>query len=193
MDKQQPAILPEERVPEANRSCRRCELGGHGSRMIWGEGDPTATTFVVLDNPGARENREGRPFLCGTRETMQAAAYEAGFEPGSLYVSYLLKCRPRRAYDKENARKICLPYLWEQLKTVDPALVICLGNVVCRSFFEDPGAAVKALRGRVHEVKGYRVITSYHPLAVRRRPVLYRYFLEDWRLGAAQLQKVREG
>ncbi len=186
-----PVILPEESAPESCRHCRRCELSGHGSRMIWGEGCPAASTFVVLDNPGAREDREGRPFLCGTRETLQQAAYEAGFEPGSFYVSYLLKCRPRRAYDKPGARAICISYLWEQLKRVHPACVICLGDVVCQSFFGDPEAAVKKLRGRVHSVKGYSVVASYHPLAVRRRPVLYRHFLEDWQRAFRELKKPR--
>lgn len=187
-----PVILPEESAPEGCRSCQRCELSGHGTRMIWGEGSSAASTFVVLDNPGAREDREGRPFLCGTRETLQQAAYEAGFEPGSLYVSYLLKCRPRRAYDKPRARSICIRHLWEQLKEASPIVVICLGNVVCQSIFGEPDASVKELRGRMHSVKGYPVVVSYHPLAVRRRPVLYRHFLEDWQRAFCQLKQSGE-
>ncbi len=189
MEKPTPAILPEERAPEGDQPCQRCELGGHGSRFIWGEGNPAAPLFVVLDNPGAREDKAGAPFLCGTRETMQKAAYEAGLKPESLYVSYLLKCRPRRAYDKERARATCIPFLWGQLEAKGPALVMGLGNVVCRSLFGDEEAAVKELRGRVHQVRDYRVITSYHPLAVRRRPVLYRYFLQDWEFAAALLEQ----
>lgn len=190
MGKSTPAILPEEKVPEGEPPCQRCELSGHGSRFIWGEGNPAAPLFVVLDNPGAREDKAGAPFLCGTRETMQEAAYEVGFGPDSLYVSYLLKCRPRRAYDKEKARATCIPFLWGQLEAVGPDLVMGLGNVVCRSLFGDDEAAVKELRGRVHRVGDYRVITSYHPLAVRRRPVLYKYFLQDWALAAAELGQI---
>lgn len=189
MNKHLPAILPEDPAPSDNINCAQCGLAGHGSRVIWGEGNPAAPLFVVLDNPGAREDKEGVPYLCSTRETLQRAAYETGLGPDSLYISYILKCRPRKAYDKEVARGICIRYLWKQLEAAEPRLVICLGNVVCHSFFEDPEAAVKTLRGRVHQVKGYRVITAYHPLAVRRRPVLYRYFLQDWQLAAEQLRE----
>ncbi|NMB36114.1 MAG: uracil-DNA glycosylase [Firmicutes bacterium] len=186
MNRPLPTILPEDTAPAAGQSCRQCELSDHGTRVVWGEGNPGAPLFIVLDNPGARENKSGTPFLCSTRETMQKAAYEAGIEPGSFYVSYLLKCRPRRAYDKKTARATCIGYLWKQLKAANPLLVMCLGDVVCQSFFENPEAKVKQLRGKIHAVKEYHVITSYHPLAVRRRPVLYKYFLEDWRLVARQ-------
>ncbi len=183
-----PAILPEDEIPAACRSCKQCEVGSHGTRVVWGEGNPAAPLFVILDNPGAREDREGVPFLCGTRETMQKAVYEAGIEPGTMYISYLLKCRPRKAYDKIKARATCIKFLWGQLETVNPKVVMCLGDVVCQAFFGYADAAVKKLRGKVHTVRDYRVITSYHPLAVRRRPVLYQYFLEDWRLAADQMK-----
>ena len=184
-----PSIMPEDRSPAANLSCEQCELARHGTRVIWGEGNRAAPLFVVLDNPGAREDREGVPFLCGTRATLQKAAYEAGLEPGDLYLSYILKCRPRKAYDKVRARTICLSYLWGQLEAVDPVLVMCLGNVVCQTIFDDPGVEVKRLRGRLHTVRGYNVVASYHPLAVRRRPVLYKYFLQDWGLAAGRLNR----
>ncbi len=187
MSKPKPAILPEDAAPVKSQSCRLCELCHQRTRVIWGEGNPSAPLFVVLDNPGAREDKDGVPYLCGTRETMQKAAYEAGIVPGSMYISYILKCRPRKAYDKETARASCINYLWDQLETVKPRLVMCLGNVVCQSFFGDPNAEVKKLRGKVHTVKDYRVVTSYHPLAVRRRPVLYKYFLQDWGLVAKTL------
>lgn len=190
MNQSRPAILPEDTAPPAHRSCRKCELSRHSSRIIWGEGNPAAPLFVVLDNPGAREDKDGFPFLCGTRETMQTAAFAAGLKPGSIYVSYILKCRPRKAYDKETAREACIAYLWEQLAIVSPVAVICLGDVVCRSFFGNPGLSVKQLRGKVQTVRGYHVIASYHPLAVRRRPVLYRLFLQDWQLAAETMHRL---
>lgn len=193
MHRYTPKILPETPPPAAGQSCRQCELHQHGTRVVWGEGNPHSPLFVVLDNPGAREDKDGVPFLCGTRETMQKAAWEAGIKPGSIYVSYLLKCRPRKAYDKEKARASCIHYLWEQLKSAKPVLVMCLGNVVCQSFFQNPDARVKTLRGQVHSLsKGnavYNIVTSYHPLAVRRRPALYKFFLQDWTLAASKLIK----
>jgi DNA polymerase len=52
--------------------------------MVWGEGNPEAPIIVLLDNPGSRENRENKPFVCGTRQTLQQAAYQAGLKADDL-------------------------------------------------------------------------------------------------------------
>ena len=60
-----------------------------------------------------------------------------------------------------------------------PALILCLGNVAVQSFFQNPEAEVKSLRGSWHDVQGFRTAVAYHPLAIRRRPNLRSLFLED--------------
>lgn len=176
-----PIVWPEHRPPGHAEFCDRCELAGQRQRVIWGEGNPSADVLVLLDNPGAREDREGNAFVCGTRETLQQAADEAGFRPEDLYVTYVVKCRPRKAYDKPLAREACSVHLAEQLLHTRPAIVFCLGNVALQSFLNDPEAEVKRMRGTWTEAAGTAVTASYHPLAVRRRPALYRFFLDDWR------------
>ncbi|WP_370636313.1 uracil-DNA glycosylase family protein [Cohnella sp. CFH 77786] len=99
--------LPEEAAPAHARECGRCELSGQRTRVIWGEGNPDAPIFLLLDNPGAREDRQGNAFVCGTRETLQMGMREAGLPTDAVYVTYLLKCRPIRAYDKPLARESC--------------------------------------------------------------------------------------
>src|SRR5690625_3973647 len=109
---------PEHAMPEGvELDCGSFGLAGHG-RLVWGEGNPNASLMLVLDNPGAREDRHGVPFVCGTRQTLQAAAHEAGLDLNALYVTYLVKCRALRAYDKPKARRIGLRYLQQQLATM---------------------------------------------------------------------------
>ncbi|MEH7546530.1 MULTISPECIES: hypothetical protein [Bacillaceae] len=60
-----PFLWPEEPTPEKYKNCRECGLDNHGSRMIWGEGNPNAPILILLDNPGAREDREGNPLYAG--------------------------------------------------------------------------------------------------------------------------------
>ncbi|MFD1953199.1 uracil-DNA glycosylase [Paenibacillus thailandensis] len=173
-------ILPEEAAPLHLRHCDRCELCGHRARVIWGEGNPSAPLFFILDNPGAREDREGNPFLCGTRETLRLGMREAGIGTASVYVTYLLKCRPIRAYDKPAAREACMPHLQLQLREKKPLVLFGFGNVVAEALFPwKENAAVKELRGRWHELEGIPVGFTYHPLAVRRRPNLLKFFVED--------------
>ena len=172
-------LWAEDPTPESQIDCQSCGLYQQGSRMIWGEGNPHAPILIVLDNPGAREDKEGNSMVCGTRQTLQQAIHEAGLRQEQIYVTYILKRRPTRKYDKEQVRSICIRHLEEQLTKQKPKLIVCLGNVAVQSFFKDPEVDVKGLRGSWHEVRGYQTTVAYHPLAVRRRPNLLELFKKD--------------
>ncbi len=184
---------PEDPTPKNQLTCTECGLYKHGSRMIWGEGNPQADIMIVLDNPGAREDKDDKPYVCGTRETLQHAAHHVGFHSIDLYVTYILKRRPRRAYDKQQTRDICMQHLSAQLQTLRPKLIFCLGNVAVQSFFNDETVDVKSLRGSIHHVCGRPTAIAYHPLAIRRRPNLQQSFLEDWQLLAHHYQHLCMG
>lgn len=183
------SLWPEDPTPEHLKDCSACGLDKHGSRMIWGEGNPKAPIYILLDNPGAREDRENKPFVCGTRQALQQAAHEVGLTVDDLYVSYVLKRKPKKAYDKEKARKICLIHFQQQLDSHKPQYIFCLGNVAVQTFFQSLDIDVKSLRGSWHDVHGFQTTVAYHPLAVRRRPNLWNLFLEDWKLVAERYFK----
>ncbi|MFB9986850.1 uracil-DNA glycosylase [Bacillus benzoevorans] len=178
------ALWPEEQTPENLINCSECGLNKHGSRMIWGEGNPDAPIMILLDNPGAREDRENKPFICGTRQTLQQAVHQVGLSVDDLFVTYVLKRKPTRSYDKDKTRQICMNHLNQQLKSKQPQLMVCLGNIAVQSFFQNSEAEVKLLRGKIHMINGLQTTVAYHPLAVRRRPNLWPVFLEDWKLAA---------
>ncbi len=188
--------LPEVPAPPHTANCRDCEAAGLHTRLMWGEGNANARIMLLLDNPGAREDREGNPFVCGTRDTLLAGLREAGIARDEVFVTYLLKRRPTRAYDKPQARRLCMRHLRDQLTSMQPHLLFGFGNVVAQALLDDEEAEVKRLRGRWHEFAGAKGLHglwhdhadagglgfTYHPLAVRRRPNLLPYFLQDLRM-----------
>lgn len=180
------ARLPELPVPHLARDCRRCALANQRRRIIWAEGNPTAPILILLDNPGAREDAAGRPFTCGTRLTLGAALEAAGLPASDVYVTYLLKCRPTRAYDKQAARAACLPYLEHQLSMSAPRIVVLLGEVVAKELL-GPSVELRSARGRWHVYAGLPAMVSYHPLAARRRPNLFPFLASDLGLVAERL------
>lgn len=177
-----PEVWPEESLPLEAAGYEQCEVCTEKSRIIWGEGNPKAPIVIILDNPGARENKEGEEYVCGTRQTLQKAIYEANLTADDIYITYLLKCRPLRKYDKEKARKFSMPYLVRQIETIRPRFIVCLGDIVVQAMLGDSEAHVKSLRGSWHTVMGYLTIVSYHPLAVRRRPNLANNFARDFEM-----------
>ena len=177
-----PVIWPEAETPPEVSNCRECELHKHRTRIIWGEGNPYAPIIAILDNPGAREDKAGNPFVCGTRQTLQLAAFEAGFKIEDIFITYILKCRPINRYNKESARSACSIHLIKQIEQQKPKFALCMGNVAVQWFFGNTNAEVKDLRGRWYNVREIPTMVTYHPLAVRRRPNLLRQFTQDWKM-----------
>ncbi|WP_242069631.1 uracil-DNA glycosylase [Paenibacillus dendritiformis] len=158
--------LPSLKISQGNRNLKK------GKFLLW-VGD---NVFIACE----REDRQGNSFLCGTRETLQHAMREAGIDTNAVYITYLLKCRPMRAYNKPEARAACIPHLQLQLLEKQPSVLFGFGNVVAEAIFpQKENASVKELRGSWHEFQGIPISFTYHPLAVRRRPNLLRLFVED--------------
>jgi DNA polymerase len=179
--------LPEDFVPQYAKECNKCELCLQRKRMIWGEGYPRAPVMVLLDNPGAREDNAGIPLICGTRQTLQNLALQAGINLEQLYITYVVKCRPLRSYNKRQARATCLEYFHRQVYTQQPKIILCLGNVALQALLDNDAAEVKTFRGYWHTWNGFTMVSSYHPLAVRRRPNLFPYALRDWEMVAQSI------
>lgn len=182
-----PEVWPEDPAPQYAVHCRNCELYKQRKRVIWGEGNPNAPLLALLDNPGAREDGNGEAFVCATRSKLQQAVYDAGLTKDDVYATYLLKCRPIRAYDKQKASESCGGWLTEQTNAMQPKVVVLLGLVAAQSVLGLPEAEMSDLRGRRHEAFGAPAIVTYHPLAVHRRPNLYGSFAKDWSAAADML------
>jgi uracil-DNA glycosylase len=164
--------------PDAHREAWEALARPHRTPVIWAEGNPRAPIAIVLDNPGARE-REGVAWVCPTRDTLRAAAREASLS--DLYVTWLVKFRPRHAYDKAAVRALGRDEVLRELARVNPRVVVALGDVVAAALFDDPDAHVRELRGRERSIGRWPCVVSYHPLAAWRRPNLYPLVVDDLR------------
>lgn len=172
--------------PDVVIDCKAFGLAGHG-RLVWAEGNAEAPVMLLLDNPGARETKEGIPFVCGTRQTLRAAAMEADIDPDNVYVTFLTKCRPLRVYDKEHAWQVGRRYVAEQIRSLRPRVLVVFGDVVTRAMTEDSGTSVRNLRGKPLTIHGIPTVPTYHPLAARRRPNLFPVLVEDLARAAGML------
>jgi uracil-DNA glycosylase family 4 len=164
-------------------------LREHGSRIVWGEGARPAPVVGVLDNPGARADAAGRPFVCGTRQTLRLAMADAGLPESAFYLTFLLKRRPRRAYDHAAAWAASLPVLRRQIAGLSPRVLLCMGDTVAKALW-GPDASVRALRGRLLAWEGWPSVVTYHPLAARRRPQLLPLLVADLREAVVHVHRI---
>src|SRR5258708_20922933 len=67
-----------ERLRREAASCQACPLWKDATQTVFGEGPPEAELMFVGEQPGDREDREGRPFVGPAGLLLYKALVEAG-------------------------------------------------------------------------------------------------------------------
>ena len=177
---------------DAAAACTACELWRSGTQTVFGEGAPEAEVMLVGEQPGDREDVEGRPFVGPAGRLLDEALEEAGIDRRLAYVTNVVKHfkwaprGKRRIHQKPNAAEIaaCRPWLEAELAVLHPRVLVCLG-----------ATAAQALLGRQFRVSRQRgelvesplapnVIATVHPSSILRadedtRELEYREFVRD--------------
>ena len=155
-------------LADAVRACTRCpELAATRTQVVVGSGPPDARLVVVGEAPGAVEDETGVPFVGRSGQLLDRLLLEAGTSRDRVAVLNTVKCRPpgnRVPSRLETAN--CRPWTTQQLAELSPRLVVPLGLSAATWFLGRTTLA--AVRGRVHEVDGVRVLPTYHPAAALR-------------------------
>jgi DNA polymerase len=190
-----------EQLTEAARGCRACQLWENATQTVFGEGSPDAEIVFVGEQPGDKEDLEGRPFVGPAGRLFDDALEQAGIDRSRTYVTNVVKhfkWQPRgkrRIHQKPNAAEIaaCRPWLDAELTLLKPNVLVCLG-----------ATAAQALLGRQFRVSKDRgvpvesdlapvVMATVHPSSILRsddREAEMALFVEDLRRIAAALRAV---
>jgi DNA polymerase len=165
-----------DRLRREAASCRACPLWENASQTVFGEGPPEAEIMFVGEQPGDREDREGRPFVGPAGLLLDRALAEAGVDRGRIYVTNAVKhfkFEPRgkrRLHKRPNASeiKICRHWLLDEIEAIRPRLVVALGATAAQGL-AGRAIPVGANRGAVLDVaNGPRVFITIHPSALLR-------------------------
>ena len=168
--------------------CTRCKLHAQGRKQIvFGVGNPTADLMFVGEAPGADEDAQGVPFVGRAGQLLTKMIEAMGFSRDEVYIANVLKCRPPGNRNPEpDEIATCEPFLFRQLASVEPKVVIALGAFAARTLLktDDP---ISRLRGRVYEYRGAKLIPTFHPSFLLRSPGYKREAWEDLKKALAIL------
>jgi uracil-DNA glycosylase family protein len=178
------AVVPHTRslrtLARAAASCTACRLHECGTQTVFGEGPTGAAIMLVGEQPGDREDLEGRPFVGPAGRLLDQAIEAAALEREALYLTNAVKHfkytqrGKRRIHDKPTRYEIeaCKPWLGEELAVVKPDIVMLLGATAAQTLLGGAFRVTKS-RGQVlddHEDIANYVIATVHPASVLRAP-----------------------
>jgi uracil-DNA glycosylase family protein len=167
-----------EAVREEAAGCRRCDLWQTGTQTVFGEGDVPADVMFVGEQPGDREDIEGKPFVGPAGRLLDQALEAAGIDRKRVYITNTVKHfkwvakGKRRIHQKPNAAEItaCRPWLEAEIDLIRPRLVVALGATAAQALLGRQ-FRVSQQRGQIVESPGRPPITAtVHPSSILRAP-----------------------
>lgn len=159
----------------ANR-CRDCPIGEYATQAVFGEGPPNARLMLVGEQPGDREDLQGRPFVGPAGHLLDRALHELQWPREALYLTNAVKhfkfvTRGKRRIHKTPAQQeidVCMQWLDREVNLIHPKAIIALGATAAQAL---AGKQVRVTRDRGTWAKladGIPVLITLHPSALLR-------------------------
>ncbi len=153
---------------EAMRSdcaqCQRCGLGATRTQPVIFRGNPQAKIMIIGEGPGENEDLTGRPFVGKAGQLLDKILESVNFTEADVFICNIVKCRPpgnRKPLPKE--MDACRPYLLEQIRLVDPAMILLVGGSAVEGLFSEKGVKITQIRGQWREWEGRQCLPMFHP------------------------------
>lgn len=198
MDEPGPDLRSLAALARAENACRRCPLYRDATQVVPGEGRPQARMLLVGEQPGDREDLEGRPFVGPAGRILDEALREAEIPREETFVTNAVKHfkharrGKRRLHKKPNAYEIdrCRWWLDIERALLKPAVVVALGATAARGVAGRPIMVGRARGSAMSLPDGSRLVVTVHPsylLRIRNSGDWrseYRRFVADLRVAA---------
>lgn len=163
-------------------NCKKCELGKYRLNAVCGSGDAYADIMFIGEGPGFQEDHKGQPFIGRAGDLLTKIIEAMGFKRETVYIANIVKCHPMKnpqdPESKGNDRpptieemQTCQPYLDEQIKIIQPKVIITLGASSTRTLLKTDDV-ISSIRGKFTSYLGIPLMPTYHPAALLRNPKL---------------------
>jgi DNA polymerase len=165
-------------------ACTRCPLHETRTKAVFGAGNADADLMFVGEAPGAEEDRLGLPFVGRAGQLLNELLAGIGLSREEVFIANVLKSRPPGNRDPQPLEiEACRPYLFEQVRLIEPKVVCTLGNFATKLLSGNP-AGITKVRGtpQVHRLGGRTVflLPLFHPAAGLRTPAVKETLRRDF-------------
>lgn len=157
----------------AEREPASRELPTLRERMVFSVGDPESRLMFVGEAPGQEEERLGEPFVGPAGEKLTGIIKAMGLSRPHVYISNVVKFRPRIGDGRFQGAKnrppateeirACRPYLMAEIEVIRPSVIVALGSTAATGLLDIAECSVGRMRNRFHDLGGTPVMITYHP------------------------------
>lgn len=157
-----------EDLDAACQKCTKCALCKTRNHVVFGVGDKSADIMFVGEGPGEQEDLQGIPFVGPAGKLLDDMLSIIDLDRTNVYIANIVKCRPPKNRDPmEEEQDACISYLREQIRLVDPKIIVCLGRIAAMRLIR-PDYRITREHGQWVKLPDAWVTAIYHPSALLR-------------------------
>ncbi|MBK5252585.1 MAG: uracil-DNA glycosylase [Peptostreptococcaceae bacterium] len=169
--------------------------------VVHGEGNIEAKLVLVGEAPGSKEVELSRPFVGQAGKNLDEFLGIVEIERSEIYITNVVKTRPFKINAKTGRKNNRPPnkeelmffkgHLHEELKIIEPRIVVTLGNTALRAVTVDEKLVISDVHGRPLEIGNlnFEVFPLYHPAAVIYNRSLRPVYIGDLDVLKAYIKK----
>ncbi len=159
--------------------CKRCKLHRTRRTIVFGEGNEKASLMLIGEAPGYDEDVQGRPVVGKAGQLLTKILQSINLPREEVYIANIIKCRPPQNRNPElDEIQSCNPFLVKQITVVQPKIICALGSFSAQTLLKTD-SKITALRGKLFDLEGIKLIPTYHPAFLLRNPERKREVWED--------------
>jgi uracil-DNA glycosylase len=171
--------------------CERCKLHRTRRTIVFGEGNEEASLMLIGEAPGYDEDVQGRPFVGKAGQLLTKILQSINLPREEVYITNIVKCRPPQNRNPQpDEIQSCNPFLVKQITVVEPKIICALGSFSAQTLLKTD-TKITALRGKLFDLEGIKVIPTYHPAFLLRNPERKREVWEDMKKIAELIQPIK--
>jgi uracil-DNA glycosylase len=165
-------------------TCTRCDLALTRTHVVLGVGNRKARLMLIGEAPGEKEDLAGVPFVGRAGQLLDRVLEASGIARDDVFITNIVACRPPKNRAPRAAEvRAHAPWIEEQLRLVEPEIVVTLGRVALTYFI--PKAKVTQIRGKPQKLERadgvLTIVPTLHPAAALRDPELRPLIEADFR------------
>ena len=166
----QSTMITLEDVRKELGDCKRCKLHRGRKTIVFGEGNEKATLMLIGEGPGYDEDVQGRPFVGKAGQLLTKILQSINLPREEVYIANIIKCRPPQNRNPEpDEIQSCHPFLMKQIRVIQPKIICALGTFSAQTLLKTE-TKITALRGKLFDLEGIKVMPTYHPAFLLRNP-----------------------
>ena len=149
-----------------------------GKILVHGSGAVNAKIVFVTQAPDEQEEKAGKLLVGPRAKTISTFLKSMALDRRSVYVTTVLKYRPKKGIALPMKEiKASVPFLREEIKVVDPKVIVTLGPVALTGIgLRQP---LHNMHGKSLPFGGYTLFPMFHPVYTKTDETIRANFTAD--------------